>query len=106
MGNGLLVSLFTVRETDHVQAVARQHHLSSAQGLAAVNHPAHASTVAHVIQDAETLGFQDVVGVIAGISLVCFLLGVVIRLPQKERKTHDHSLDPAYRMANAFGPRL
>lgn len=87
VGIGLLVSLFTVREQAQVQAVASQHHLSSAQVRTAVNHSAHASAVVvHFVQNAETLGFHDVIGVIAGISMVGFLLAVAIRAPQKEIK--------------------
>ena len=86
VGIGLLVTLFTVREKAQVQAVAIQHHLSSAQVFTAVNQPAYASTVVvHFVQNAETVGFHDVVGVIAGISLVGFLLAAAIRSPQKER---------------------
>ena len=85
MGIGLLVSLFTVREKAQVQAVTIQHHVSSAQVLTAVNHPTHASAVVvHFVQNAETFGFHDVIGVIAGISMVGFLLAVAIRAPQKE----------------------
>ncbi len=83
VGIGLLVSLFTVREKAQVQAAASQHHLSSSQVLTAVNHPAHASAVVvHLVQNAETSGFHDVIGIIAGISLVGFLLAVAIRTPQ------------------------
>ena len=85
LGIGLLVSLFTMREEAQVQAVARQHHLSSAQVLTAVNHPAHASAVARVVQNAETLGFHDVIGAIAGISMVGFLLAVAIRDPSTSK---------------------
>jgi len=84
VGIGLLVSLFADREKAHVQAVARQHHLSSAQVLTAVNHLANASTMTHVIQNAETSGFHDVIGVIAGLSLLGLLLALALRTPQKE----------------------
>lgn len=84
VGIGLLVSLLTVRETAHVQAVTMQHHLSSAQVLAAVNHSVHArAVVVHVVQNAETLGFHEVMGVIAGLSLIAFGLAMAIRSPQK-----------------------
>ncbi len=66
LGIGLLVSLFTAREKARVQKVALHLPLSSAQVLAAVNHPRHASAaVAHFVQNAEITGFHDVMAVIA-----------------------------------------
>jgi EmrB/QacA subfamily drug resistance transporter len=88
VGIGLLVALFTARETAHLKAVALRHHLSSIQVRTDLNHPRHTSAAAvHFVQNAETFGFHDVIGVIAGISMVGCLLAVAIREPQKER---DH----------------
>lgn len=85
VGIGLLVSLFTVRERAHVHAVAMRHHLTSAQVLTAVNHPQQTSAVVvHAVRNAQTVGFHDVMGVIAGISLIGFLFALAIRSPQKE----------------------
>lgn len=80
LGIGLLVSLFTAREKARMQKVVLHLHLSSAQVLAAVNHPRHASAgVVHFVQSAETAGFHDVIAVIAGISLVGLVLAMAMQ---------------------------
>jgi len=80
VGIGLLIGYFTLREKWEVSTVAHAHHLSSRLVEAGLVRSPHVSSeVVRLLANAETVGFHDVIWLIAVLSILGMVLTVFIQ---------------------------